>query len=256
MVNIRENIEIFHLLFLDQLGRKIDKQLYALKGGCNLRFYFQSIRYSEDLDLDVKKIRKDTLYKNVQSILENKSFEHILQTRGISLKNISAPKQTDLTQRWKIALNVAVASERVEHTKIEFSRRTMQKGIVFSAIDGVLSGYYQLPPILLSHYDRNTAIIQKITALAERSITQARDIFDLYWLLLANPVLPKNLFLATNQHQTKALTNLQSISFSDFRSQVVAFLAPEYQKQYADAAIWQQITAVVKKALAEKVKCN
>jgi len=29
-------VELFHLLFLDQLGRKLDKRFYALKGGCNL----------------------------------------------------------------------------------------------------------------------------------------------------------------------------------------------------------------------------
>jgi hypothetical protein len=39
-------VEQFHLLFLDQLGRKLDKRNYALKGGCNLRFYLRSIRYA------------------------------------------------------------------------------------------------------------------------------------------------------------------------------------------------------------------
>ena len=37
-------IERFHLLFLAQLGQKLDKRFYALKGGCNLRFFFKSIR--------------------------------------------------------------------------------------------------------------------------------------------------------------------------------------------------------------------
>ena len=35
-----------------------DKSLIALKGGCNLRFYFASIRYSEDIDFDVVVIRR------------------------------------------------------------------------------------------------------------------------------------------------------------------------------------------------------
>ena len=47
-------VEQFHLLFLEQLGRKLDKRHYALKGGCNLRFYLRSVRYSEDMDLDVQ----------------------------------------------------------------------------------------------------------------------------------------------------------------------------------------------------------
>ena len=49
---VREYVELFHLLFLDQLGRKLDKRFYALKGGANLRFFARSLRYSEDIDLD------------------------------------------------------------------------------------------------------------------------------------------------------------------------------------------------------------
>ena len=63
MLNIRQLTEYFHLIFLDYLGRKIDKRLYTLKGGCNLRFYFKSFRYSEDIDFDVQIINSATLRK-------------------------------------------------------------------------------------------------------------------------------------------------------------------------------------------------
>ena len=46
------------------------KHLYAVKGGCNLRFFFKSIRYSKDLDLDVHTTAKETLRKNVNQILK------------------------------------------------------------------------------------------------------------------------------------------------------------------------------------------
>ena len=46
MWNERQAIEIFHLLFMAQLGRRVDKSLFALKGGCNLRFFLRSIRHS------------------------------------------------------------------------------------------------------------------------------------------------------------------------------------------------------------------
>jgi hypothetical protein len=49
-------VELFHLLFLDQLGRKLDKRVYALKEGYNLRFFMKSIRYSEDMDIDIQTI--------------------------------------------------------------------------------------------------------------------------------------------------------------------------------------------------------
>lgn len=54
MLTARQAVEVFHLIFLRALVAKgEDKSLIALKGGCNLRFYFGSIRYSEDIDFDV-----------------------------------------------------------------------------------------------------------------------------------------------------------------------------------------------------------
>jgi len=50
----RQAVEIFHMLFLHAFGTRVDKSLYALKGGGNLRFFHKSIRYSEDIDLDVR----------------------------------------------------------------------------------------------------------------------------------------------------------------------------------------------------------
>ena len=47
----REAVELFHLVLIDLLGRKVDKKLYALKGGCNLRFFFKSFRPSEGYPL-------------------------------------------------------------------------------------------------------------------------------------------------------------------------------------------------------------
>lgn len=37
----------------------------ALKGGCNLRFLFGSVRSSEDMDLDVVVLAKETLKNKV-----------------------------------------------------------------------------------------------------------------------------------------------------------------------------------------------
>lgn len=42
-----------------------DKSLVALKGGCNLRFFFGSERYSEDMDLDVVVMARETLKNKV-----------------------------------------------------------------------------------------------------------------------------------------------------------------------------------------------
>jgi predicted nucleotidyltransferase component of viral defense system len=254
MHNIRQLVEYFHLIFLDHLGRKIDKRLYTLKGGCNLRFYFQSFRYSEDIDFDTQIISPATLRKNVTTILESKSLANILQANEITVTNISTPKQTETTQRWKIAFRNASLNLDAR-TKVEFSRRGKNDGALFEAIDSSITQSYHLPPIVLSHYDRTTAILQKIAALAGRNITQARDIFDLYLLVGNKPLISfKNIALATKHSQfktqaTKALENLMGVNYKDFQSQVVTYLAAEYQKIYSSQETWQQIIGNVKQAL-------
>ena len=54
MYDAPQYVELFHLLFLDFLGRKLDKRYCVLKGGCTLRFFMKSFRYSEDMDIDVQ----------------------------------------------------------------------------------------------------------------------------------------------------------------------------------------------------------
>jgi predicted nucleotidyltransferase component of viral defense system len=248
MSKLLQSVEQFHLAFLEQLGRKLDKRLYILKGGCNLRFYFKSIRYSEDIDLDVWKISKDTLFKNVQQILIGPALKSILQSRGITITTTSAPKQTTTTQRWKIELSVEGISG--VHTKIEFSRREHQGSFIFEAIDASIIGCYHFAPILSQHYDRKTAIKQKIFALANRNVTQARDIFDLY-LLLSGYENGNSFLRGIEQKEIAiALVNLDSIKFQDFQSQVVAFLDDDCQNQYSTKGVWELIAENIKKRIS------
>jgi predicted nucleotidyltransferase component of viral defense system len=74
MWNDRQAIEIFHLLFLRAFGARVDKALFCLKGGCNLRFFLKSIRYSEDMDLDIQTMAPGTLTSNVNRVLDAESF--------------------------------------------------------------------------------------------------------------------------------------------------------------------------------------
>src|SRR5437868_3541319 len=116
--------EIFHLLFLEELLRISDPKLYVLKGGVNLRFFFKSPRYSEDMDLDVLAGNVVTLKKNGYKILESGPFKRSLRTYGVTDLELNDPakaKQTETTQRFRLRL-VTEAGERLP-TKVEFSRR-------------------------------------------------------------------------------------------------------------------------------------
>jgi predicted nucleotidyltransferase component of viral defense system len=238
-------IEQFHLLFLDQLGRKLDKRHYALKGGCNLRFYLRSIRYSEDMDLDVQSTPVVALSDRVEQILTGKALAQILQARGLTITHASAPKQTETTQRWKLTL-AARGLELPLHTKIEFSRRGMAEPVAFGPIDSLLIREYQLTPILASHYPPETAFRQKIDALIHRSQTQARDIFDLAHLLQSG-VSTQGLAMPSQWRQ--AQQNALAVSFDVFKSQVLSFLAPDYQAQYGTPQVWDELVLRVVEVL-------
>lgn len=245
-------VELFHLLFLDQLGRKLDKRFYALKGGCNLRFYFKSIRYSEAIDLDIQIFPKEKLQDRIVAILTSKPFKQLLQLRGINIYRWSDPKQTEITQRWKLTLAIS-RTDLILPTKIEFSRRGMTAGTAFEAIDPEIIRNYKLSPILLNHYDAHTAYEQKVEALISRSTTQARDIFDLNLLLntgVEKSITNKKIINRLREAQSNAL----SVTFKTFKSQVLSFLYPEYQEQYDSEPVWDDMVLKVVEAIGETVK--
>ncbi len=244
-------VELFHLLFLDQLGRKLDKRFYALKGGCNLRFYMKSIRYSEDVDMDIQTIPKDKLRSTVAGILKSKPFAQILQIHGIMIGRWSEPKQTATTQRWKVGLSIS-GSNILLPTKIEFSRRGMKGNTVFEAVDPELVRNYSLSSIMANHYDSHSAYEQKVEALITRRTTQARDIFDLN--LLLNAGLDKNISSSKLRSRLcEAESNVMSVTFDIFKSQVLSYLPPDYQKQYNSVSVWDDIVLKVVEALSEGV---
>jgi predicted nucleotidyltransferase component of viral defense system len=231
-------VERFHLLFLTQLGTRIDKKLYSLKGGSNLRFFWKSIRYSEDIDFDVHTIAKETLRKNVNRIFEDLGFRRILTSHKLEIVQFSQPKQTDTTQRWKVQIRARGSSSQLS-TKIEFSRRKFASGVLFEQVDPEIVNAYDLRPILVSHYDFETAFAQKVEALIGRTETQARDVFDL--ALLADRGAKGSETKLSKKEMSAACNNAISVSFDQFQSQVVAYLPSEFRDYYATTKTWEAL---------------
>ncbi|HPF99052.1 MAG TPA: nucleotidyl transferase AbiEii/AbiGii toxin family protein [Kiritimatiellia bacterium] len=243
----RQHVELFHLLFLVQLGQKLDKKRFALKGGCNLRFFLRSPRYSEDMDLDVRMEPVDMLREKVSGILKSTPFRQILQTRGIEIEHFTESKQTDTTQRWKLGLLVP-GIELPLPTKVEFSRRGFDESALFESVDRDLVQRYALPPLMTNHYPATTACRQKIEALVSRSVTQARDVFDLH-LLLASGADMAAVHQMEAVMREDAQAKAMSITFDQFKGQVLAYLAPEWQAQYGSAEVWDGLVLGVVEAL-------
>jgi predicted nucleotidyltransferase component of viral defense system len=215
-----------------------DKSLIALKGGCNLRFFFRSVRYSEDLDLDVVVMAKGTLANKVERLLRSPAVSAPLKTHGITIGDTSASKQTETTQRWKVGLR-REGDELPIRTKVEFSRRDAIHGTKFEAASREVLQPYGLTPVLATHYTTGAAIRQKVHALAERSEPQARDVFDLSLLLARQDALGLALDATAKKWLDSAIEHALGVSFDEYSSKVVAFLEPGHAELYAGRAAWE-----------------
>lgn len=247
-LSARHAIELFHLVFLRALvARGEDKSLFAVKGGCNLRFFFGSVRYSEDIDFDVVVVAKETLKNRVDRLLVSPTVVAPLRARGIDVVDVSTPKQTETTQRWKAGLRVDGIPFELR-TKIEFSRRDHIDGAAFEAVDAEIARAYALSPFPATHYTAARAIAQKIHALAGRSEPQARDVFDLSHLFATPNTIRAALSAVDKARLSTAIERAMGISFDDYAAQVVAYLAPDQRELFAERDAWNAMQdAVVSK---------
>ena len=240
--------EVFHFCFLDRLLKISDPNMYVLKGGVNLRFFFNSPRYSEDMDLDVLAGSVSTLEKNGYKILQDAAFIRSLRTYGIEDIDINDPgkaKQTKTTQRFRFGL-MTPSGQRLP-TKVEFSRRQSTAKAAATAkpvieqINPEIARQYHRLSYRCQHYSGESAALQKIHALAGRSETQARDVFDLGILHAGGYTTAlKSEKTLTEAIRKKAIASLLSLTYDDFNGQVVEFLDADNQRIYDSVAAWEQ----------------
>ena len=234
--------EVFHLEFLRWFSRKMNAESYSLKGGVNLRLFFQSIRYSEDMDIDITGIRVDKVKKTVMDILSTRGFGDNLKLFGIEKiipPNITKAKQTETTQRFKIHLLISSGEDLF--TKVDISRRGMKGTTIVEPVSSTILRSYKMGPLLVPHYDTASAVVQKIHALAQRSVLQARDIFDLFVLSSQYTKTRRNTYELSKTVLKTAYENIFLVGFPQFRDTVVSYLGSEDQKSYSSPAVWNEV---------------
>ncbi|MDO8734285.1 MAG: nucleotidyl transferase AbiEii/AbiGii toxin family protein [Elusimicrobiota bacterium] len=247
--------EIFHIEFLRAFARKFKPAFYALKGGVNMRLYFKSIRYSEDMDLDVNTVDIITLRDAVMKIITSVYFTNELKPFGIEEirpPDIKKAKQTSTTQRFKIHL-ITHGNEDL-FTKIEFSRRKNSGNSVAEFVSANVLRPYKVSPLIISHYDINTAVVQKINALAGRNIVQARDIFDIYTLLTQYTVKNDDGIDISLKISKTACENIFSVGFRQFRDTVLSYLTEEDRTPYNNPDIWDELKLKVHEFICQKTR--
>lgn len=246
--------EIFHIEFLRGFARKFKPAFYALKGGVNMRLYFKSIRYSEDMDIDIHTVDTVTLRDAVMKIITLTSFINELKSFGIEdvrPPDIKKAKQTNTTQRFKI--HIITHSNEDLFTKVEFSRRRTSGNAVAEPVPESVLRPYKTSPLIVNHYDINAAVVQKINALAGRNVVQARDIFDLYALSTQYPAKDDGKIVSVGSKISgTACENVFSVGFNQFRDTVLSYLAEEDRTVYDNPGIWDEIKLKVHEFICQK----
>ncbi len=222
-------IEFFHLAFLQVLQSRVGQDNYVLKGGTNLRYFYESLRYSEDIDLDAVSIEPWRLEAKIDDVLSSPATAILIRSQGLTIAQVTKPKQTETTQRWKLSLQGGGHREPIR-TKIEFSHRSADPRRVLGAVPDRVVAPYAVRPPTMQHYSADAAIEQKVIALVKRSETQARDVFDLELLLrqhrdgMSLSIDPNIIDLATQR--------ISELPFGAFQTQVLPFLDMEVAELY------------------------
>jgi predicted nucleotidyltransferase component of viral defense system len=246
MLDDIEAREALHVLVLTKLSEAARPGSFVLKGGVNLRLYFGSPRYSEDLDLDVDPAAKRQVVKAIAEILAGRWLQERLRALGLDglVYGGKPAKDTDTTVRFKL---MVVNKGRIRlPTRIEISlrERFLADAVVAEPPDAaVIRRYIDLAverPVI-PHYPRDPAIRQKLRALASRSVTQARDVFDVHVvargdvrgidIAFLKGALPK---AELEEASKRAL----SITYDQFQDQVLEFL-PDADRAALSEAEWE-----------------
>ena len=234
-----QTVECFHLGFLAVLRTRLDEGRYVLKGGANLRYFFASVRYSEDIDLDVIGVPGWRLEEQIDKTLASDALRIVLRAAGVSVlvDEITKPKQTNTTRRWKIPVT-ALGQRQPLRTKVESSSRNddVDRFGLDTVPSEIVRAYAMRPPSV-QHYHLAPATEQKVYALAGRAETQARDVFDLDLLFGRAPLEDGSVPAGVRKAAAEAGL---ALPYEAFQDQVRPFLEPPIAALY-DEASWSQM---------------
>lgn len=251
--------EAVHLLILQEFAGLASAQAVILKGGVNLRLFFGSVRYSEDMDLDGEPHLRDAIRGCIRGIFTDNAFLGRLRSIGIrGLDPGEGPnKDTETTFRYKFG--VIMQGDIRYPTKVEVSFRVRYAGDLSVTEEPAAKFFdvYDLDPCAVRRYRREAAVRQKIDALGGRSQVQARDVFDLSVLVGAAYDEELLRFIAaglSTERLNEALDRTYTITFDEYEGRVLEFLSDEDRRRYGSEDNWTdfqlECTELIEAALA------
>lgn len=253
--------EAVHLLILQEFAKVHGGDAVVLKGGVNLRLFFGSIRYSEDMDLDGDPECADAIRSCIKGVFRDSGF--IRKLRGIGIRRLDPGegpnKDTETTFRSKFGV-VTLGDIRYP-TKVEVSFRDRYAGdqSVVGVPDRRFFVDYGIEPGPVRSYRRDAAVRQKIDALGGRREAQARDVFDLSLLVSGAPDEALLRFLAGGLSQERleeALKRAFTMTFDEYEGTVLEFLDDAARRRHGTEDAWAdfqiQAAALIEAVLARR----
>jgi hypothetical protein len=245
MNQVREGaklIEFLHLAFLQVLPTRLPVGEYIVKGGANLRLFFDSRRRSQDIDLDYAGSAFWRAEERIDAVLASRAFTDLLRLQGVELVDVAKTKPTDTTRRWKFAVQGGGAWL---NSKIEFSARgSTDPEVGFDVARADIGRAAGLRAVRANHYLPPAATRQKVRVLAERKETEPRDVFDLDLLVSRYP----NVVRAGDvepELARKASDAAFAIPFEVYEELVVDYLEDEFVEIYHRREVWEEMVTRV-----------
>lgn len=236
-----EAIERFHLALLQVMPQHLPTADYAVKGGANLRLFMESVRRSEDIDFNFVGSVSWDLQERMDKVFGSPALDALLAIQGIEVISVIPSKTTSTTGRWKIRL--AAPGVRV-NSKVEFSMRPDRPLYETATVSPRIARAVGMRQAVANHYLPVGAIEQKVAALALRREPQARDIFDLDFLVTTFPqdaaeAQPSAAELDLAQHR------LFEVGYAGYQDLVVVFLDPAFVSMYSSEKEWDRMVLTV-----------
>ena len=247
-MNKPEAIERFHLALLQVLPQHLPASNYAVKGGANLRLFLESVRRSEDIDLNFVGRVNWSLQERMDAVMRSPALAALLAVQGIKVVGVNPSKTTSTTGRWKFQLT---APGIIVSSNVEFSMRGEDRPLYqMASVSSRLAAAVGMRAALANHYLPTAAVEQKVAALALRSEAQARDIFDLDFLFTRFPIESAAVQVPERELGI-ARRRVFETTYQEYRQLVVTYIDPAFVSIYNNETEWARIALNVATTLDE-----
>jgi predicted nucleotidyltransferase component of viral defense system len=210
-------------LLVELMANSVHREL-VLKGGLAMRAVHGSVRHTKDIDLDAdSKHSRQRIHGVVVA-----SIRSALRANLIERPQVTEPKQTDTTMRWKIG-GVVPGSNVPMNLTIEVSRRpSLTEGhIIEVPLSKDFSAKHE--GTMVRVLDSQALAVTKVLALTDPRRMAPRDLHDLNVLIEANVEPPIDLLasLPTERLQlalTELWSKVESMDYPLFRNEVLSVM--------------------------------